>query len=131
VTIECAYTGVLGRDAEVKISGKGRSYLKLNIRTGDGDDAHWISTLSFDPDAVEQAGRFVKGCKVYCEGRIALNEWEDQAGAKRTGLSAMVNYTRLVAIGRHKSKDENAGKAAAAPCDAHIGSGRVKRGGVA
>jgi single-stranded DNA-binding protein len=114
VTIECAFTGVLGRDAEVKTSGKGRSYLKLNIRAGDGDDTCWVSTLSFDPDAVEQAASFVKGAKVYVEGRISLNEWEDQSGGKRTGLSAMVNFSRLVAIGRHRARDQDEGKAAAA-----------------
>jgi hypothetical protein len=39
-----------------------------------------------------------KGAKVYVEGRISMNEWQDQSGAKRFGLAAMANYSRLVQI---------------------------------
>jgi hypothetical protein len=58
--IECAFVGVLGRDGEVKTSGKGKSYLKLNLRVAEADDAQWVSVLSFDPEAIPQAGMFVK-----------------------------------------------------------------------
>jgi single-stranded DNA-binding protein len=107
--IECAFVGVLGRDAEVKSSAKGRQYLKLNLRVAEGDDAQWVSTLSFDPEAIPQAARFMKGCKIYVEGRINMNEWQDQAGGKRFGLAAIANYSRLVAIGRHRRRDDDNG----------------------
>jgi single-stranded DNA-binding protein len=105
VAIEAAFIGVLGRDGEVKNSSRGKSYLKLNLRVAEGDDAQWVSTLSFDPDAIAQAGCFSKGVKIYVDGRISLSEWQDQAGAKRTGLSRLANLTRLVAIGRNRARD--------------------------
>jgi len=104
--IECAFIGVLGRDAEVKTSGKGRQYLKMDLRVAENDDAQWVTTLSFDPNAIPLAGTFVKGAKVYVEGRISMNEWQDQSGAKRFGLAAIANHSRLVAIGRHRPRDQ-------------------------
>jgi single-stranded DNA-binding protein len=104
--IECAFVGMLGRDAEVRSSAKGRQYLKLNLRVAENDDAQWVSTLSFDPEAIPQGGTFLKGCKVYIEGRISMNEWTDQAGGKRFGLAAIANYSRLVQIGRHGQRDQ-------------------------
>jgi single-stranded DNA-binding protein len=77
--IECASVGVLGKDAEVRASAKGRRYVKMNLRVAENDDAQWVSVLSFDPDAIPQAGTFLKGCKIYIEGRISMNEWTDQA----------------------------------------------------
>jgi integrase/single-stranded DNA-binding protein len=112
--IECAFTGTLGRDAEVKTSGKGRQYVKLNLRVAEADDAQWVSVISFDPDAVPLAGTFVKGAKVYVEGRISMSEWTRQDGAKRTGLSAIANFSRLVQIGRHRARDESNGHRQAA-----------------
>jgi single-stranded DNA-binding protein len=91
MTIECAFIGVLDRDAEVKNSSRGKPYLKLNLRAVGGDDAQWASVLSFDPEAISQAATFVKGARVYIEGRLTLHEWEDQSGAKR------LNRRRLLA----------------------------------
>jgi single-strand DNA-binding protein len=91
LTIDCAFTGTLGRDGELKTSGKGKPYLKLNVRTGEVEDAQWVSVLSFDPDALAEAEGFKKGARVYIEGRISLNQWDDQSGAKRAGLSAMAS----------------------------------------
>jgi single-stranded DNA-binding protein len=104
--IECAFVGVLGRDAEVRTSAKGRQHLKMNVRCAEGDDAQWVSTLSFDEQAIQQACAFLKGCKIYIEGRISMNEWQDQSGAKRFGLAAIANHSRLVAIGRHRPRDQ-------------------------
>jgi hypothetical protein len=38
-----------------------------------------------------------------------LNEWTDQAGAKRFGLAAIANLSKLVAIGRHRRRDDDNG----------------------
>jgi single-stranded DNA-binding protein len=96
--IEAAFVGVLGRDAEVKTSAKGTRYLKLNARVGDGDGAEWVSVLAFDEAAVPMAERFV-------EGKISLNEWNDQDGEKRHGLALMASHCRLAQIGRRNSGD--------------------------
>ncbi len=75
MSIECAFLGALGRDAEPKTSQAGKPYLRLSLRIGNDDAAQWVSVLAFDPSAVELADRFTKGARVYVEGSLSLNEW--------------------------------------------------------
>ena len=104
--IEAAFFGALGRDAESKVSGSGKPYLRLNVRVRDGDDAQWISVMAFDPRAIEAAEGLTKGARVYVEGRLSLSEWAGQDGVKRHGLSAMSWHCRLAQIGRNRPKRE-------------------------
>jgi hypothetical protein len=60
MTIECVFIGVLGRDAEVKNSLRGKPHLKLNLRVAEGDDAQWVSVLSFDAEC-NSSGWRVRG----------------------------------------------------------------------
>jgi single-strand DNA-binding protein len=113
--IEAAFFGVLGRDAELKTSKTGKPYLRLNVRVGDGDAAQWVNITSFDAEAIATADRFVKGARVYIEGRLSLNEWTSADGAKRHGLSCLSWHTRLAAIGRNAPKREATKEKAAAP----------------
>lgn len=106
MSIEAAFFGVLGRDAELKTSQAGKAYLRLNVRVGDGDSAQWVSVLSFDERALEVADKLVAGAKVYCEGRLTTDEWTGQDGEKRFGLSVMSWHTRLAQIGRQKARRE-------------------------
>jgi single-stranded DNA-binding protein len=119
VTIEVALFGVLGRDAEEKVSKSGTPYLRLNVRAGDGDAAQWISAMVFGDDVPELAARLEKGSRVYLEGTLKLNEWTAQDGTKRHGLSVMSWHCRLAAIGRNKPKrDDGTKTAASAPTSA-------------
>jgi single-stranded DNA-binding protein len=86
----------------------------MNRRVAENDDAQWVSTLSFDEQAIAQADSFEKGAKVYCEGRLRLNEWQGDDGKKRSGLAAIANYSRLVAIGRHRQRGNGEHRTAAA-----------------
>lgn len=104
--IECALFGVLGRDAEPKISQSGKSYLRLSIRVGDGDSAQWVSVLAFDERALEVAEKLVAGARVYVEGKLNTSEWTGQDGEKRFGLSVMSWHCRLSQIGRQKVRRE-------------------------
>jgi CheY-like chemotaxis protein len=40
-----------------------------------------------DAEQLYGTGDLVKGCEVYAEGRIRLNEWTGQDGQKRSGLN--------------------------------------------
>ncbi len=113
--IECALTGTLTRDATSKISKSGKKYLQLNLRIGDGDAAQWVNALVFDTEAIDAAaaGKMVKGTTAYLEGRLSLDEWTSQDGARRQGLSVMARYCRLPEIGRNRPKKPTAKKAAA------------------
>jgi single-stranded DNA-binding protein len=105
--IEVALFGVLGRDAESKISKNGKQYLRLNIRCGDGDAAQWVNAMTFDPEAIALAAKFIKGARVYLEGTLKLDAWTGADGVQRHGLSAMSWHTRLAAIGRNRPKRES------------------------
>jgi single-stranded DNA-binding protein len=106
MTIECALFGTLGRDAEAKTSKTGKAYVRLNVRVGDGDAGQWITGTVFDTEAIGAADKLVKGARVYIEGRLTLDEWTAQDGAKRHGLSVMSWHCRLAQIGRNKTKRE-------------------------
>jgi single-stranded DNA-binding protein len=105
--IEAAMFGTLARDAERKTSQKGKSYLRFTLKIGDGDAVTWVSVMSFDAEALTVADKMVAGARVYVEGRLSLDEWTGQDGAKRHGLNVMSFHTRLAAIGRNKPKRES------------------------
>jgi single-stranded DNA-binding protein len=106
MSIEAALFGTLGRDAERKTSKNGKPYLRLNIASGEGDATQWVSATVFDERAIAVADGFVKGARVYLEGKLSLNEWTASDGTTRTGLSVLSWHCRLSQIGRAKAKLE-------------------------
>ena len=102
--IEAAMFGVLGKDAEHKTSSSGKSYLRLNLRIGDGNAVQWVNAMTFDPDAIAVVDKMRKGARVYIEGKLSLDEWTGQDGAKRHGLSLMSWHCRLSQIGRNRPR---------------------------
>ena len=105
MSIEAAFFGILTRDAEAKTSAAHKPYLRIiGLRIGDGDKAQWVSVTAFDQDAIATADKFVKGARVYVEGRLTLDKWKSNAGDDRSGLSVMSWHCRLAQIGRNKTK---------------------------
>ena len=104
MSIEAAFFGTLGKDAETKTSNAGKQYLRANIRVGDGERAQWVSVTAFDEKAIAFGDKFVKGSRVYVEGRLSFDKWTDHGGASRSGLSCMSWHCRLAQIGRNKRK---------------------------
>jgi len=104
MSIQAAFAGILGKDAESKTSAKGKQYLRLSVRVGEGDRAQWINLTTFDDRAIAEADKFVKGAVVYAEGRLTLDKWTTQEGAERHGLSVLSWHTRLAQIGRNKQR---------------------------
>jgi single-stranded DNA-binding protein len=117
MSIECAFFGTLGKDAEIKTSASGKTYVRLNVRVGDGDGAQWVSVLAFDSQAVELADKLVQGARLYVEGRLELSEWTGRDGAKRQGLNVMSWHCRLPHIGRNRPKKKPSEDRAPAPKD--------------
>jgi single-stranded DNA-binding protein len=126
MSIECALFGVLGRDAESKVSKSGKPYMRINVRCGDGDAAQWVNVMVFDPEAVSAASRFIKGARTYIEGSVKLDEWTGQDGAKRHGLSVMSWHCKLAAIGRNRPKRESDDSEQRTPASADDRQGRVR-----
>ena len=100
--IQAAVFGTLGSDAELKTSKTGKPFLRMNVRTGYGDGAVWISALVFDADVTEQADRFVKATTVYLEGRLTPTSWTSDNGTVRNSLSLLASHCRLAQIGHNK-----------------------------
>jgi single-stranded DNA-binding protein len=110
--IESAMFGTLSRDAEVKTSKAGKTYLRINLRVGDGDEAQFVNAMIFDTTAIETADKLTKGAGVYLEGKLSVDEWTGKDGAKRHGISIMSSHCRLAQIGRNKPKREKSTSAA-------------------
>jgi single-stranded DNA-binding protein len=105
--LKCALFGSLGRDGELKQSKAGKAYLRLNVAVADYEATTWVSVTAFDPKAIENAAGFVKGSRVYAEGKLSQSEWIGSDGEKRVGLNVLSwQHTRLAEIGRARSKRE-------------------------
>jgi single-stranded DNA-binding protein len=105
LSIDCAFMGTVVRNAESKVSKAGKPYARFTARIGDGDAVQWISVMYFGSDAAELAPRMLKGTRIYTEGTLRLDTW-DQDGKQRTGLSVMSWHCRIAAIGQHRPKRE-------------------------
>jgi single-stranded DNA-binding protein len=112
MSIEFACLGSLVRDAEAKTSKAGKQYLRLNVRTGDGDAAQFINTMVFDAEAIATVDQLKRGVRVYIEGRLSLDKWTAQDGNQRYGLSATAWRCRLSQIGHNKPRSEKPAPAA-------------------
>lgn len=109
MSIEAALFGSLSRDGEAKTSQSGKPYVRINVRVGDGEGAQWVNVTTFDPAAIASADKFVKGARVYVEGRLTFDKWKGQGGTERHGLSIMSWHCRLAQIGRNKPKRRSEG----------------------
>jgi hypothetical protein len=58
MSIECAFFGTLGRDAESKISKNGKPYLRFTCRVGESDASQWVNATC----AQSPSGDFIKDC---------------------------------------------------------------------
>ena len=121
MAFEVAYQATLTRNGEVKISGAGKSYLRLTaLRIGDGDKVQWVNTIAFDLDAIAAAAKFVKGARIYVEGRLTLDKWKAADGSERSGLSCVAWHCRLSGIGHNRVKRPRAKPAPAATAAAAV-----------
>lgn len=107
MSLEIALFGNLNRDGEQRTSRNGKPYLLLSITTGRDDNAQRVGVLSFDPDALAQADKFLRDARVYVEGRLTAKIWTDSQGQPRVDLSVMSWHCRLAQIGRNKPKREH------------------------
>lgn len=104
--IETAFFGSLAKDSELKTSKAGKRYLSARVAVSDGEKTQWIGVLAFDEKAIENAAAYCKSARVYCEGKLSLDEWTNAEGIQRHGLSVMSWHFRLAEIGRNKPKKE-------------------------
>lgn len=102
MSIEAAFFGTLGRDAERKRSDTGKEFVRLTVRIGDGDKVQWVSVIAFEREIIAEAEKLTKGTRVYIEGRLSLDEWTASDGSKRSGLSVVTWHCRPTHIGQRR-----------------------------
>jgi single-stranded DNA-binding protein len=101
MTIDCAFFGTLTRDADLRVSKKGKNFAILNVAVGEGQFA---SVLVFGA-SVDAVGALTKGAKIYCEGTIEVSTWKAQDGTTRAGFKVISFKTEEThQIGRNRAK---------------------------
>jgi single-strand DNA-binding protein len=107
--IECAFRGTLGGDPERKTAKSGNAFAVMNVAVTVGkDDAgkdttQWVRVACFGKVAEDIAARAAKSDRVYCEGTLTLNQWNDAHGEVRHGLNvAAWKVEKVAAIGKNR-----------------------------
>jgi single-strand DNA-binding protein len=87
--IQCAFTGKLGQDAELKTSKSGKPWLSFHVAVDEASEeaTTWIRVAAFGQLATELHPGLKKGTEVYIEGRLRLDSWTGKDGRERSGLS--------------------------------------------
>jgi single-strand DNA-binding protein len=86
-------SGRLGREVELKVTPEGIPVANFSIacnrpvKQADGswkEETEWFRVTAWNALAERCAGQFVKGRRVYVEGRLQGREWTDREGNKHT-----------------------------------------------
>ena len=126
MSIECAFSGRLGRDAELRQVKNGTvPMLSFTVALDDGPRADgaptvWIRVASFGAEAEALAPQLVRGARVYVEGKLKLDAWRGKDGAEHHGLSVVATILRPThQIGRRRPKQsERTAKSSPSPAGA-------------
>ena len=90
--------GNLGNDPEVKKSESGTAYTTFSFATQNRkeDETEWFRVVTFGRTA-EVCGEYLKkGSKVFLEGPLRSEEWEDNEGIKRKNYSVIGNTVKFL-----------------------------------
>jgi single-strand DNA-binding protein len=98
--IQCALTGKLARDAELKTSKAGKPWLSFHVAVDEASEeaTTWVRVAVFGQLATRLHPELKKSTEVYCEGRLRLDSWTGKDGRERSGLS--VAASRVEVLGR-------------------------------
>ena len=121
--IETAFIGRLGQDPELRASAAGKSWTRVSVAVGVGDEAQWVSVAVFGEAAERLCAALQKGDKVYVEGTLRLSEWTGKGGEKRT--SPPGRQRSSAPFGRNKPSKARATHAEAADTPAVGSSGQA------
>jgi single-strand DNA-binding protein len=97
--------GNLTRDIEIRYSGAGLAIGKTGIatnrrfktQTGEMKDEVMFVDITFFGKTAETASKyFRKGSKILIEGRLSLEQWQDQSGQKKTKHSVIVESLEFI-----------------------------------
>jgi single-strand DNA-binding protein len=99
--IQCAFTGTLGQDAELKTSKSGKPWSSFSVAVdmeASEEATTWLRVAVFGALATRLYPELKKGTEVYCEGRLKLDSWTGRDGRERSGLR--VAAAKVEVLGR-------------------------------
>ncbi len=106
--IECAYFGSLVRDVELKTAKSGKPWASLLVMVDTGEEKSQLVQTAIFGEVAEKLAGSVKGTRIYIEGVLSLNQWNDKTtGEVKHGLSVAAFTCQKVgssAIGRNRPK---------------------------
>jgi single-strand DNA-binding protein len=123
--------GNLTRDIEIRYTQSGTAIGKVGIATnrrfknaqGEQQDETMFIDLTFFGRTAEIANQYLhKGSKVLVEGRLVLEQWNDQAGNKRSKHSVTVENMQMLG-GRDDNSQGGYGGAHNSATPSHAGHG--------
>lgn len=106
--------GNLGADPEIRYTGGGVAVANFNIavtesyKKKDGEreeKTEWLKIVAFGKLAEICGEHLKKGSRVYLEGRIQTDKWEDKEGNTRYTTSIIANQMRMLG-GKAEAKEE-------------------------
>jgi single-strand DNA-binding protein len=116
----CAFTGRLGKDAELRYTASGVPVVSFKLAVGGSrkTDDGWESTVTwinvvkwFRSDADEQASKFArrlkKGSRVTVEGRLQNRKWEDKHGQTRYSTDIVSRAVHFIEVADIEEEEES------------------------
>ena len=112
--------GNLVRDPELRVTPSGLSICRFTIacsrtvrsekaENGSREEATFVDIEAFGKQGEVVAKYFTKGRPIFVEGRLRLNEWQTQAGEKRSKLQVvMENFVFVGTNTGTQHSDDNA-----------------------
>lgn len=102
--IACAFAGRLGRDAAVKTTQAGKSFVAFSVVEGEGEAQQWLQVSAWSDSIVDIADFLKSGTAVYVEGKIKLRQWDGPEGVRPQLQVSATLVQPLALLGRSKPK---------------------------
>lgn len=95
--------GNVTRDPDLRYTSGGKAVANFglaanNRKTDDerGDDVCFIDVIAWERNAENAAQYLAKGCRVFVEGRLKMERWEQDDGQKRSKLKLVLGIIRFL-----------------------------------
>ncbi len=137
-------SGNLGRNPEFKQTGNGLATFSLAVNRfiprGNGQfdkQTSWFKCVAWGPVAEAARDKLAKGCRVMVQGRLEAHNWTGPNGEVKTGVEIVVQSFSLMAEGKNRQVEEEAGdppiekpaaKAAETPAEKPERNGKARSG---
>jgi single-stranded DNA-binding protein len=90
--------GNLGADAELKVSGKGKAFLKFSVGTQVGDNTQWVNCVVFTQDVIDfNKDKLVKGARVQVYGNLKMDITDKGSYLSLVALDIVSVYSKNAA----------------------------------